>query len=139
MTTRNGDEAPRELGWRGSFCLGCGIGLVVLLAVGLLVFWRGKKIEGRKRDATLHELEIKRRGLRPVPADGSGGDWTGQKALGNEKPVEDGWGNPLRYRCPGPVHRNGWDLWSCGPNGKDDQGTFDDILIGEDIAAVSTK
>ena len=46
----------------------------------------------------------------------------------------DAWGRVLCFACPGPVHKHGWDLWSCGPNGKDDQGTFDDILVGEDVA-----
>ena len=51
----------------------------------------------------------------------------------------DGWGNPLRYRCPGVVHKHGWDVYSCGPNGKDDQGTFDDICVGEDVAVVASR
>ncbi len=141
MQTRNGDETPKELGWRGSFCLGCGIGLVVLLVVGLLVFWRVKKLEDGKRAATQYQLYYLTDRVRGgILADGSGDDWTGQKALGVPiKPHTDGWGNPIRYRCPGPVHRNGWDLWSCGPNGKDDQGTFDDILVGEDTAPVSSR
>ena len=51
----------------------------------------------------------------------------------------DGWGNPIRYRCPGVVHKHGWDAYSCGPNGKDDQGTFDDLVVGEDVAAVASR
>ena len=50
----------------------------------------------------------------------------------------DGWGRRMAYRCPGPVHRNGWDLYSFGPNGKDDDGGGDDILVGEDVAAVTS-
>jgi len=53
--------------------------------------------------------------------------------------VRDGWGNPIIYRCPGPVHRHGWDLYSFGPNGVDEQGGGDDILMGEDVAEVGSK
>jgi hypothetical protein len=48
----------------------------------------------------------------------------------------DAWNHLVRYRCPGPVHRNGWDLYSLGPNGIDDRGGGDDILVGEDVAPV---
>jgi len=46
--------------------------------------------------------------------------------------VLDAWGHPLVYRCPGRVHRAGWDLSSFGPNGVDDAGRDDDVLTGED-------
>ncbi len=42
----------------------------------------------------------------------------------------DDWGKPIRLRVPGPVHNYGWDAWSCGPNGIDEQGQGDDILVG---------
>jgi hypothetical protein len=48
--------------------------------------------------------------------------------------VRDGWGNRLVFRYPGPVHKDGWDLYSVGPNGVDDRGDRDDILVGEDVA-----
>jgi hypothetical protein len=48
--------------------------------------------------------------------------------------VLDAWGRPIRTQIPGPVHRHGWDIWSCGPNGIDEQGGGDDILVGEDVA-----
>ncbi len=51
-------------------------------------------------------------------------------ALGVTKQL-DAWEAPLVYRSPGPVHRNGWDLYSVGPNGVDEQGKGDDILVGE--------
>lgn len=142
MTMRNGDGAPRELGWKGSFVLGCGIGVVVLILVGVVVYLRGKKLEAGRRDATIMALDLVRTTVRALAApgsDGSLGDWTGQRALGRSSPIEDGWGNPIHYRCPGPVHRKGWDLWSCGPNGKDDLGTFDDVLVGEDVGAVGSR
>ncbi len=44
----------------------------------------------------------------------------------------DLWGHKLRWRCPGRVHTKGWDLYSIGPNGEDEEGAGDDILIGAD-------
>jgi len=52
--------------------------------------------------------------------------------------VRDAWGRPLIFRCPGPVHPRGFDLYSMGPNGIDDLGEGDDILLGDDIAPVRT-
>ena len=146
MQTRNGDEQPREeapeLGWKGSFVLGCGIAVVALVLVGLVVAWRGKKAEAEKRshtDGILRNVYTFAKFQNAPKADGRTADWTGQKMLGLPEIEVDGWGNPVHYRCPGPVHKNGFDVWSCGPNGKDDQGTFDDILVGEDVAPVSSR
>jgi len=125
-----------------SFLVGCGIAVVLVLVVGLVVVWRGKKIEDEKRFVTSVMLIRLSSGIPSnvgVHADGSGSDWTGQEALGLKPLWLDGWGNPIRYRCPGPIHKHGWDLWSCGPNGRDDHGTFDDILVGEDIAPESSR
>jgi general secretion pathway protein G len=41
--------------------------------------------------------------------------------LGNDK-LEDPWGKPYEYRSPGDVHEEGFDLWSRGPDGKDNSG-----------------
>jgi hypothetical protein len=54
-------------------------------------------------------------------------------------PVQDPWGHVLIFSAPGPVHRHGWDLWSVGPNGIDEQGAGDDILVGEDVADVTSR
>ena len=48
----------------------------------------------------------------------------------------DAWGHMLVYRCPGPIHAQGWDLYSVGPNGVDEHGEGDDILVGEDVASI---
>ena len=55
-------------------------------------------------------------------------------------PIEpnDAWGHPFIYRCPGTVHSYGWDLYSVGPNGVDELGQGDDILIGDDLAPISS-
>ncbi|HZV01327.1 MAG TPA: hypothetical protein VFF73_31735 [Planctomycetota bacterium] len=53
-------------------------------------------------------------------------------------PFRDGWGRPFLCARPGPVHRHGWDLWSVGPNGIDEQGNGDDILVGENVADIGS-
>jgi hypothetical protein len=52
--------------------------------------------------------------------------------------VEDGWGRPLRYRCPGTVHRRRWDLYSVGPNGVDEQGQGDDLMCADEVTGLAT-
>jgi hypothetical protein len=168
-------EAPPEaaqVGRPGSFLAGCAIGVCVLLIVGVVVVWRGKKAEDERREQTLvtlrrlHRLVATTTPRDPPRADGTGDDWTGMKALaagfnaragtfercvmreghlevanddlGFSYPTTDGWDHPIRYRCPGVVHRRGFDFYSCGPNGKDDEGTFDDLVEGEDVAAVAS-
>ena len=39
--------------------------------------------------------------------------------------IEDPWGNPFEYRSPGDVHEDGFDLWSRGPDGEDNDGKED--------------
>jgi len=60
-----------------------------------------------------------------------------------DPPAVDAWGNSIYYRCPGPIHKNGFDLISCGPNGVYEEGGGDDIVVGEDlpggIAAISSE
>ena len=41
--------------------------------------------------------------------------------LGNDK-LEDPWDQPYEYRSPGDVHEEGFDLWSRGPDHKDNSG-----------------
>jgi hypothetical protein len=43
----------------------------------------------------------------------------------------DLWGNYLRWACPGHIYK-GWDLYSVGPNGEDEHGAGDDIVVGDD-------
>jgi general secretion pathway protein G len=38
---------------------------------------------------------------------------------------KDPWGNPYQYANPGTHNKNGYDIWSMGPDGQD--GTADDI------------
>lgn len=37
----------------------------------------------------------------------------------------DPWGNPYVYECPGSVHKESYDVYSCGPDGN--KGTEDDV------------
>ncbi len=39
--------------------------------------------------------------------------------------IRDPWGNPFEYRSPGEIHEEGYDLWSRGPDGLDDEGKED--------------
>jgi len=41
---------------------------------------------------------------------------------GRIEELKDAWGNPYEYRCPGEMNPEGYDLWSRGPDGKDDGG-----------------
>ncbi len=36
--------------------------------------------------------------------------------------LKDPWGNAFVYRSPGEFHPDSYDLWSCGPDSKDDGG-----------------
>jgi len=46
-------------------------------------------------------------------------------AEGTKLPLLDPWNNPYQYRYPGTHNKDGYDLWSKGPDGVD--GTDDDI------------
>ena len=50
----------------------------------------------------------------------------------------DAWGNPIIFRRPGFVHPKGFDLYSVGPNGIDEHGAGDDIVVGDDVAPVAS-
>ena len=50
--------------------------------------------------------------------------WRGPYLQENKLPV-DPWGEPYQYRYPGVKNKNGYDLWSKGPDKTD--GTDDDI------------
>ncbi len=42
----------------------------------------------------------------------------------------DAWGRPIAYRCPGRRYVRSWELVSLGPNGEDDGGHGDDLVVG---------
>jgi general secretion pathway protein G len=39
--------------------------------------------------------------------------------------ILDPWNNEFGYRSPGEVHEDGYDLWSFGPDGEDNEGKED--------------
>ena len=41
---------------------------------------------------------------------------------GDIEELKDPWSTPFEYRAPGEMNENEFDLWSCGPNSKDDGG-----------------
>lgn len=51
---------------------------------------------------------------------------------GGEKGLQDPWGRPYRYRFPGEKNADGFDLWSVGPDGKEDSG--DEVTNWESAA-----
>lgn len=52
--------------------------------------------------------------------------------------ILDGWERPIHYRSPGVTHTD-FEVWSDGPNGIDDDGLGDDVLVGEDIAPIPSR
>jgi general secretion pathway protein G len=58
------------------------------------------------------------------PADIPEKNWKGPY-VEKESELKDQWGHEYIYRCPGVHNKNGYDLYSVGPDGKD--GTTDDI------------
>ena len=48
----------------------------------------------------------------------------------NSHTICDAWGTPLQYNCSAPYQK--FLLWSCGPNGVNNTGTFDDIGVTPD-------
>lgn len=57
------------------------------------------------------------------------GNWQGPYMDGSLEELADPWGRPFLYRCPARYSDRGYDLWSMGPDGKDDAGAqgSDDI------------
>ncbi|MBI4719233.1 MAG: type II secretion system major pseudopilin GspG [Planctomycetes bacterium] len=41
---------------------------------------------------------------------------------GSFEQLKDPWANAYSYRCPGEVNEDSYDVWSWGPDGKDDGG-----------------
>lgn len=58
--------------------------------------------------------------LVPMPDKGAP-----EPLLRSVEALNDPWGHPFQYRCPGVKRPYAFDLWSMGPDGKD--GTDDDI------------
>lgn len=48
--------------------------------------------------------------------------YNGPYLEGDFEELKDPWGNPYIYKAPGDVHEEGYDLYSMGPDDKDDGG-----------------
>jgi len=57
-------------------------------------------------------------------------DWQGPYLPGSIEEFADPWGRPYLYRCPAKFSEVGYDLWSRGPDGRDDEGAegSDDVV-----------
>ena len=53
-----------------------------------------------------------------------------------QKLCRDPWGRKYRYLCPGLHNQDSYDLWSCGPDGRD--GTADDVTNWEEQPATDS-
>lgn len=51
-------------------------------------------------------------------------------AVASRADLRDGWGGAIRYRCPGRRYTEGWEVHSCGPDGIDNGGEGDDLVLG---------
>jgi hypothetical protein len=139
------DAADEQVPPGQSFLIGCGIGLALLIiAAPCILIWsfRRAAIQDRASREALDSLKLRleahreERGSLPVSL-GLGDDFSGQKALFtagfnveakalHDGLLVDGWGRPWIYRCTeqGPAR-----FYSCGPNGRDEDGQFDDRLL----------
>jgi general secretion pathway protein G len=63
--------------------------------------------------------------LLEPPADVSTGKWGGPYLKESAVKTIDSWGNQYQYICPGTRTKDGYDVWSFGPDGIN--GTDDDI------------
>jgi hypothetical protein len=140
-SSRQPATGPAKAGPTRSFLVGCGIAFVALSLAFVVLWVRGRarardqrRATGTVLDALAAKLEERSRSARAPAARGLGADFSGQRALmeaGLLTPapegalISDAWGQPLRYRSESPAH---FKLYSFGPNGRDDEGGFDDLL-----------
>jgi len=64
------------------------------------------------------------RDLKALLQESASEDWQGAYL---EKDAVDPWDNEYRYQYPGTHNKGGFDLWSMGPDEKDNSGGGDDI------------
>ncbi len=64
----------------------------------------------------------------PDSLDEEDGKWKGPYLEGDPEDLKDPWGNEFNYRFPGEINEEEFEIWSNGPNGKDDDGDEDDII-----------
>jgi hypothetical protein len=143
-------EGRRRLGPLGKGVIGCGVVVVAALIAMTAVAVSRRRVTRAKMVALVNLYGPSFREKDPERIEGSFFAYTSRaQTLDHSRTltaldvegkdlVRDAWGHPIRWASPGPVHRHGWDLWSVGPNGIDEQGEGDDILVGEDVADVGS-
>jgi len=57
---------------------------------------------------------------RPDSIDDDSPKWKGPYLEGTPEELQDPWGNEFVYKCPGDFHEDGFDLFSKGPDGEED-------------------
>jgi general secretion pathway protein G len=61
-----------------------------------------------------------------APPAGKAAKWRGPYLKDNSL-IRDSWDGPYKYVRPGTHNPRGYDLWSFGPNGRDENGGGDDV------------
>ena len=56
-------------------------------------------------------------------------DW--QEPFLDKQYIEDSWQNKFYYKYPGTYNTYGFDVWSSGPDGENNDGSGDDIMLGK--------
>jgi hypothetical protein len=140
---------PRRLGAPARFLLAVGLLLAGGLALVTVTEWhRRREAEAKKVAATRKVLDVAAQSIRRnASAARMAGvvDWVDTNnfavlptGLARFAELRDAWGGPIHYRCPGPVHAKGWDIWSGGASGNDEPFDREDLLLGEDLAPVAS-
>jgi len=158
---------PRRLGAfaRLVVCIAAlvAVGLVVATAAALAL--RDRRLKREATSASLNAIAFALRNTHGLPSSATSEDRDRMEALtsaalaahrsnewhtreehyallnrflSGDPRARDVWGHPIRFQAPGPIHSK-WDLWSVGPNGIDELGGGDDILVGEDVTDVSRR
>jgi general secretion pathway protein G len=114
-------------------------GFLIVLAIGGIVYFDVPvaidRFDESKLKVVAEDLENFRKatGRFPTPEEGlqvltrQVGAWKPHPLVAAS--LVDSWGNELVYRTPATLGRGNFDLYSRGPNGVDDAGGSDDIVI----------
>jgi hypothetical protein len=143
MAVEVGERRPLSSAERAFLAVGSAVAVGLAIACAV-VLWtqRRERFRYELTAARLDRISPDRKSVRRYLAR----RWRGLPSPSTPIPMgsdddegaRDGWGRRFLFSAPGPVHKHGWDIWSVGPNGIDEQGGGDDILVGEDVAEVSS-
>ncbi len=84
----------------------------------------GKALESYKWDVGQYPDEDEGLAAMYVPASEADEDsgYKGPYMEGAYEELKDPWGNEFNYKAPGEFNEDSYDLWSSGPDKKDDEG-----------------